>query len=173
MNELCGAKLALEQNTSFVMKTNVDISNAFRRDITILGQICMQDQKEKLSFVSLIRQIENGPARGYKESEIVEAVVRAISSDVQYRSYLETASPSTLLKIIKIIHFHFMEKTSTELYQELATISKGPMEDPQTFSIRCLEIRKKFCLAAKNQVPQMNTPVIWPRVYFFMHWKQV
>ena len=140
----------MRDTTSSAMKTNFDISNAFRRDFKISGQIGMPGQKEKLSFVSLIRQVENGLARGYNESEIVEEVVRAISPGIQLRSYLETASPLTLPKIRKIIRSHFMEKTATELYQELATISQGPKEDPQTFLIRCLEIRQKILFSSKE-----------------------
>ena len=109
----------------------------------------MPGQKEKLSFVSLIRQIENGLAKGYKESAIVEAIVRAISPGVQLRNYLETIPNLTLPKIRKIIRSHFMEKTSTELYQELATISQGPKEDPQIFLMRCLEIRQKILFSSK------------------------
>ena len=110
----------------------------------------MPCQEEKLSSVSLIRQIENGLARGYKESEIVEAVVRAISPGIQVRSYSETASQLTLPKIRKIIRSHFMEKTATELYQDLATISHGPKEDPQTFLICCLEIRQTILFSSKE-----------------------
>ena len=140
----------MRDTTSPAMKTNFDLSSALRRDFKISGQIGMPGQKEKLSFVSLIRQIENGLAKGYKESEIVEAIVKAISPGVQLRNYLETIPNLTLPKIRKIIRSHFMEKTSTELYQELATISQGPKEDPQTFLIRCLEIRQKILFSSKE-----------------------
>ena len=140
----------MRDTASPLTKTNLDISSALRRDFKISGQIGMPGQKEKLSFVSLIRQIENGLAKGYKEPEIVEAIVRAISPGVQLRNYLETIPNLTLPKIRKIIRSHFMEKTSTELYQELATISQGPKEDPQTFLIRCLEIRQKILFSSKE-----------------------
>ena len=129
---------------------DLDLSAALRRDFKISGQIGLPGQKEKLSFVSLIRQIENGLSKGYKESEIVDAIVRAISPGVQLRNYLETTQDLTLPKIRKIIRSHFMEKTSTELYQELATISQGPKEDPQTFLIHCLEIRQKILFSSKE-----------------------
>lgn len=140
----------MRDTTSPVMKTNFDLSSALRRDFKISGQIGMPGQREKLSFVSLIRQIENGLAKGYQESEIVEAIVRAISPGVQLRNYLETTPNLSLATIRKIIRSHFMEKTSTELYQELATISQGPKEDPQTFLIRCLEIRQKILFSSKE-----------------------
>ena len=69
----------VRDTTSSSMKTIFDISNAPRRDFKVSHQI---GQKEKLSFVSLIRQIENGLARGYQEAEIVEAVVKAISPGI-------------------------------------------------------------------------------------------
>ena len=72
----------VRDTTSSGMKTIFDISNAPRRDFKISHQIGMPGQNEKLSFVSLIRQIENGLARDYQEAEIVEAVVKAISPGI-------------------------------------------------------------------------------------------
>lgn len=51
-----------------------------KREFKICGQIGEHGQKDKLSYLSLIRQIENGSEKGHSETEIVEAVIRAISS---------------------------------------------------------------------------------------------
>ena len=60
-------------------KVNVDVSKVFRREFKIHGVVAGDNFKEGLSFVSLVRQIESGIKAGYKESEIVEAVIRAVS----------------------------------------------------------------------------------------------
>ena len=44
-----------------------------------MGQIGEVGQREKLSYVSLIRQIEVGLDRGYSEGEVVNAVISSIS----------------------------------------------------------------------------------------------
>ena len=43
----------------------------------IIGQIEESSKKDKLSFVSLARQIEGALQKGYKRLEIVDAVVRS------------------------------------------------------------------------------------------------
>ena len=46
----------------------------------------MPGQKEQVYSVSLIRQIENGLARGYKESEIWKQLSERFPSGIQLRS---------------------------------------------------------------------------------------
>ena len=55
-----------------------------RREFKIHGVVAGDNFKDGLSFVSLARQIESGIKAGYKESEIVEAVIRAISPRLIY-----------------------------------------------------------------------------------------
>ena len=61
-----------------------------RREFKISGQIGEPGQTDKLTFVSLTHQIDSGLKRNYKESEIVDAVIRAISLHSSLRSYVET-----------------------------------------------------------------------------------
>ena len=61
----------------------------WRKDYKISGQIGEPGQKDRLTFSSLALQIENGLSKGYPESEIVDAVIRAIVPGLQLRSYLE------------------------------------------------------------------------------------
>ena len=68
----------------------VDVKTALRRDFKIMGVIGGEEQKDRLSFVSLIRQIDAGREKGYKGREIIDAVIRAISPSLKLRSYLET-----------------------------------------------------------------------------------
>lgn len=55
-----------------------DVTTLLKREFKISGTIGGDHQKGNLSFVGLIRQIDSGLVKGYKENEITEAVVRAI-----------------------------------------------------------------------------------------------
>ena len=46
----------------------------FKRELKIIGQIGELGQKDKLSFVSLVRQIEGALKKGYKPVEVADAV---------------------------------------------------------------------------------------------------
>ena len=93
-----------------------------RREFRISGQIGEPGQTEKLTFVSLMHQIDSGLKRDYQENEIVDAVIRAISPHSSLRSYVETLSDLSLAKLRRILRVHYREKTASEVYQQLATV---------------------------------------------------
>jgi hypothetical protein len=82
----------------------------------IFGVVGGDRQKDCLSFVSLSRQIDAGVKSGYQESEIVEAVIRAVSPSLKLRPYLEMMDNLSLVRLKQILRAHFKEKTGTELY---------------------------------------------------------
>lgn len=125
-------------------------TSIFRRELKIQGQIGEPGQKDKLTYQSLISQIDAGLKKGYTETEVATAVIRSIQAGLQLRSYLEGLSGLTLPKLRKILRFHFQEKSATELYQLLANISQLPKEDPQSFLIRALTIRQKIVFASQE-----------------------
>ena len=135
-------------------KTNTgtvsDLKQILRRDFKLNGQIGEPNQKDKLTFVSLVRQIESALARGYQEAEIIDAVIRTIVPGMQLRSYLETIHGLTLPRLRSILRSHFQEKSATELYQQLTTIVQTPYESPQSFLIRALDLRQKVLFASKE-----------------------
>ena len=69
-----------------------------------------------MSFVSLVRQIESGIKEGYKDSEIVEAVIHAVSPSLNLRSYMEIIQDLSLSRLRQIMKCHFKQKSATELY---------------------------------------------------------
>ena len=65
-------------------------TSLLRRQFKISGQIGEPEQKDKISFSSLARQIQTGLAQGYLESKIVDGVIRSITPGMVLRSYLKT-----------------------------------------------------------------------------------
>ena len=61
-----------------------------RLALKISGQIGEPGQTEKLTFVSLMHQIDSGLKRDYQENEIVDAVICVISPHSSLRSYVES-----------------------------------------------------------------------------------
>ena len=55
---------------------------AFHKDFKIRGTIEEVGQKNKLSYVSLLKQIEEGKDKGYSDKEIVSAVVKDINPGI-------------------------------------------------------------------------------------------
>ena len=105
-----------------------------------------------MSFVSLIRQIDAGMEKGYKEREIIDTVIRAVTPSLKLRSYLETMKEGTLAKLRQMLRAHYKQKSGTELYQELTTIMcQSPKETPQDFLIRALDLRQQVLFASQAE----------------------
>lgn len=125
-------------------KVNVDVSKVLRREFKIHGVVAGDNFKDGLSFVSLVRQIESGIKAGYKESEIVEAVIRAVSPSLNLRSYLEMIPDLSLSRLRQIMKSHFKQKSATELYQELSVLHQEANESPQDFLVRALNLKQQI-----------------------------
>ena len=83
--------------------------------LKIIGQTGELGQKDKLSFVSLARQIEGALQKSYKALEVVDVAVRSINLGMRLRRYLEGLESLTLPLLRCILRFHYQEKSATEL----------------------------------------------------------
>lgn len=62
-------------------------TSALRGQFKISGQIWKPDQRDRISFSSLARQILTRLAQGYVESETVDGVIHSITPGMVLRSY--------------------------------------------------------------------------------------
>ena len=104
-----------------------------------------------------MHQIESGRKGDNQESEIVDAVTRAISPHRSLRSYVETLSELSLARLRRILRVHYREKTASEAYQQLATVcQQSSGESPQQFLLRALDLRNKVNFASKESDCEFN-----------------
>ena len=137
-------------------KVSVDIAKAFKRDFEIFGTISGESHKDGLSFVSLVRQIDTGIKSGYKETEIIEAVIRAVSPSLKLRSYLGMMNELSLSRLKQILRAHFKEKSATEIYQERAQLCQVPKESAQDFLIRAMNLRQQVIFSSQTVDSTVN-----------------
>ena len=69
-------------------------------------------KKDKLTFLSFVYQIQNGVKRNYSESDICDAVIKSISSELPLRAYLEGKYHLDLKILSKILRSHFKDATA-------------------------------------------------------------
>ncbi len=115
-----------------------------RREFRICGQIGEAGQREKLSYTSLMNQIESGLRKGHPETEIIEAVTRAVSPGLHLRDMLEIKRDLTLSTLKTILRGHFKVDPPSDLFQKLMNISQDPKESAQNFLFRGIELREKL-----------------------------
>lgn len=88
----------------------VSITITFKKEFKISGQMGDLRQEDRLSFTSLAHQINARLNRGYKEKEVIEAVIRGVNPGLMIRSYLEGKPDLTLANLLKILRSHYQEK---------------------------------------------------------------
>ncbi len=129
------------------------MTKTLQRDFKISGQIGEPGQKDKLTFTSLIQQIDVGRKKDIPVGEVVAAVIKAILPGLHLRSYLEGKRDITLFELCRTLRLHFREKSAAELYTCLTSAIQGPREDPQDFVVRVLDLRQKLLIAAQEEEP--------------------
>ena len=76
-------------------------TNMLRQEFKVRGQIGEPGQRDKLTYVSLMHQIRDAHAAGYKEDKIVSRVINCMVPSLTLRGVLETTpdlSPGQLLQ---------------------------------------------------------------------------
>ena len=116
-----------------------------RREFRIIGQIGEAGQREKLSYTSLMNQIESGQRKEHSEAEITEAVIRAVCPGLPLRDLLEIKRDLTLAILKTILRGHYKPDSSSDLLHRLMTLAQDPKESTQSFLFRAMELREKLC----------------------------
>jgi len=121
-----------------------------RREFRIIGQIGEAGQKDKLSYTSLINQIESGQRKGHGEAEIIEAVTRAVSPGLHLREMLEIKRELTWHTLKTILKSHYKVDSSSDLLHRLMNMTQDPKESAQNFLFRAIELKEKLMRKASD-----------------------
>ena len=97
--------------------------------------------------MSFRRHVEVAKDKGYKDSEIIDGIIRAVQPGCRLRGYIEGRVDLDLPATRAIVGSLYHEKSSTELYQELCNLSQGPKETCRDFLLRGFELSQKINFA--------------------------
>ncbi|MCG8429996.1 MAG: hypothetical protein MJA29_02335 [Candidatus Omnitrophica bacterium] len=135
-----------------------DIPSTWRKDFKISGQI--GDCSSCLSYMSFLRQVTSGQAKGFTEEELKDGIIRAIAPSSGLRGYLEGCSDLTLSRIQTIVRTFYKERSATELYSELCSLTQTAKETPQEFVFRALELRQKIYFADRENTIKYDQKLV-------------
>lgn len=141
-NTMEGAS-AVNQSVAFV-------HSMYRRELKINGQIGEPNQKDKLAYTSLERQIQRALKKGYDEGEVVETVIQAIAPGTKLKSYLESRVDLSLQALRQILRTHYIEKDATDLYHSLTRAVQDSKETPIQFLVRAMDLRQQIVFASER-----------------------
>ena len=147
LNDLRKQKKDKKTASAAVMSASVKL-----KDFKISGTVGEPGEKGKLTYGSLAHQINTGIDRGFDETEVIAAVIRAITPGHTTRTYLEGKRKLTLAKLMSTMKAHFGEKDVTELYKDMTTAIQGTKQTPVKFLMSMFAMRDRV-LELQQQNP--------------------
>ena len=117
-------------------------------------------QKEKLTYVSLMRQINEVKAALYDQDEIVNGVIRAMVPSLTLRKVLETTVDLNLDRLLSFLGTHIEETTTTDLWRKLTSMAQSPEESSYSFVLRYIELRQKILIASRKSDVKFDKPLL-------------
>ena len=149
-DELSGQPAEEKKVQGTETKVNLDVSKVLKRDFKVHGVVAEDNFKDGHSFVNLSRQIDAGLRAGYKENEIIDAVIRVVSPSLQLRSYLEMIQDLTLTRLRLIMKAHIKQKSGTELHHELSNLRQEASDIHQDFLVRAMSLRQQVVFVSRE-----------------------
>ena len=111
-------KMNILQELGVLKKTSL-----LKKEFWVKGSIGEVGQKEKLTYVSLVHQINEFKAAGYDQDEIVNGIIRAMVPNLTLRNTLETTADLNLDRFLSFLEAHFEEKGTTDLWSKLTSMA--------------------------------------------------
>ena len=119
------------------------------REFKISGQIGEPVHKEKLTYVSLIHQIDSGLERGYSDTFVMQLLklfhLRSL------RNYILTLPQRSLKKLRYILLVFFQEKAAADIFQSMVTAIQEPKETALQFLLHLLDAGNRVFFASKEE----------------------
>ena len=90
------------------------------KSFKISGSIGGSGKKDKLSYTSLVYQIQNGRKACYNDNETCAGVIKSFAPGNHLKSYLEWKPSLNVSSVIQIIESHFSEENSSSTLTEMS-----------------------------------------------------
>ena len=126
------------------------------RELKISGQIGEPGQHDKLTYVSLIHQIDSGLEKGYSEKEVCDAIIKSIPPHSSLRNYILTLPQCSLEKLRSILRVFFQEKIAADLFQAMVITIEGCKRNRATVFITTLGRTKPSIFCIKRRACQIG-----------------
>ncbi|KAL2097877.1 hypothetical protein ACEWY4_007084 [Coilia grayii] len=119
-----------------------------RREFKIQGGQ-LSDSDSDISYHNICKQIDEGIAQRFTESEVSRAVLRIIKPGT-FKNMLLAKDILSVAELKRFLRAHLKDQSSSELFQELSNARQSDKETPQQFVYRLMGLRERVLLAAQQ-----------------------
>ena len=135
------------------------------REFKISGTIGPVDQKDVLSYTSLMFQIEKGKKARYSFDEILLGVIQAMKPKNNLRRMLESKIDVSERTFLQALRFHYNEKDSTALLQEMANSIQDTHESELDFIFRMMYLRENVIKYSLQETHPFEERFVYGRFF--------
>ena len=142
-------KVAVESNLTsgwLWEKEALSKINMVRREFKVCGEI----KKPGPSDVSLMHQMRDTQAAGYKKDEIVSSVINCMVPDLTLRGVLETKPSLSLAQLLQFFEIDFNECSAGDLFNAMTSLVQSTDESVYAYIVRTTETRQKVLLVSQK-----------------------
>lgn len=125
-----------------------------RREFKIhCGQI--SDADSDVSYNTLCKQIDEGLAENFTETEVIRTVIKMIKPGT-FKEMLLTKDGLTVAELKRFFRAHLRDKSSAELFQELCHARQTDKESPQQFMYRLMGLKQRVLFASQQSESEFH-----------------
>ena len=107
-----------------------------------------------MSYTDLNFQIRNAQDQGYSEEQICGAVIKAMATNNNLRTYFETVPDCKLEEMLEILRPYFEQKNSASLFADLCNAAQASDQNCMDFVVGLLGLKLRIAdLSVEEGVP--------------------
>ena len=113
------------------------------KDFKINGVIGNPGCKDRITYSSLVYQIENARKMKYSDAEISAGIIKNMQADLELKTLFELEPSISLNTMLDMLRSCYTEPDSATLYSEFTSAAQLPTESAQRFVTRLMVLAKK------------------------------
>ncbi|KAI2652209.1 Gag-Pol polyprotein [Labeo rohita] len=152
----------LKEKYSRLQMEQAQARQTLEGEIVAMEQRLREETRAATVTLPVLPEMESGLRKGHSETEIIEAVTRAVSPGLHLRDMLEIKRDLTLPTLKTILRGHYKVDPPSDLLQKLMNITQDPKESAQNFLFRGIELREKLLwkLSEEDEGEQFSLELI-------------
>ena len=114
-----------------------------------------------MSYTDLNFQISNAQKQGYTDEQITGAVIKAMSTNNNLRTYFESVPDVKLQEMLEILRPYFEQKNSAALFADLCNAAQASEQNCMDFVVGLLGLKLRILdLSTEEGVPMDNQRLV-------------
>ena len=138
------------------------------KDFKIDGIIGNAGSKDRITYCSLMYQVENAKKMRFSDAEISAGIIKKMQPDHDLKTLFELEPDIDLETMLEMLKSCYTERDSNALYTEFSNDAQLPSETAQKFVTRLMTLMRKVLTLSKEEGCPYDEKNLTKRLYHVM-----